>query len=143
VGDAEDGSASLEFITAGIVLLVPLVYLVLALSALQGAAFAVEGGARQAVRVFVQQEDEASARSAADRAIRAALADYGLEESSATVRIDCGRSCLAPRSAVSVDVEVAVPMPLMPSFLDVDVATAVPVSASATERVSRFAGVRD
>ncbi|HSP76545.1 MAG TPA: hypothetical protein VLO31_10065, partial [Cryobacterium sp.] len=50
---AERGSASLEFITAGLILLVPLVYLVLAMAALQGGALAVEGAARQAARVYV------------------------------------------------------------------------------------------
>jgi hypothetical protein len=39
---ADDGSASLEFITAGLLLLVPLVYLVLTLSALQTAALGVD-----------------------------------------------------------------------------------------------------
>lgn len=34
--DGQGGSASLEFITAGLILLLPLVYLVVAMSALQG-----------------------------------------------------------------------------------------------------------
>ena len=50
----DGGSASLEFITAGLVLLVPIVYLVLALSAVQAATLAVDGAARQATRVYVQ-----------------------------------------------------------------------------------------
>jgi hypothetical protein len=49
----DTGTASLEFITAGLVLLVPLVYLVLTMSAIQGGALAVEGASRQAARVFV------------------------------------------------------------------------------------------
>ena len=40
---SDDGSASLEFITVGMILLVPLVYLVLALSAVQSGALAAEG----------------------------------------------------------------------------------------------------
>ena len=51
---SDDGSASLEFITVGLLLLVPLVYLVLTIAAVQGAALGVEGAARQASRVFVQ-----------------------------------------------------------------------------------------
>ena len=46
----ESGSASLEFITVGMLLLVPIVYLVLALSSLENASFGVEGAARQASR---------------------------------------------------------------------------------------------
>ena len=50
----DDGNASLEFITAGMILLLPLVYLVLVVAAVQAGSLAVEGAARQAVRVFVQ-----------------------------------------------------------------------------------------
>ena len=46
----ETGTAALEFITVGLILLVPLVYLVLALASLQAGTFAVEGAARQAAR---------------------------------------------------------------------------------------------
>ena len=42
----DEGSASLEFITAGMILLLPLVYLVLVMAALQGGSLAVEGAAR-------------------------------------------------------------------------------------------------
>ncbi len=77
---SEDGSASVEFITAGVLLLVPFVYLVLALAAVQGAAFAVEGAARQAARVYVRAETEADARDRADLAVRYALADFGVDE---------------------------------------------------------------
>ena len=47
---SDDGSASLEFITVGVLLLVPLVYLVLVVSSLQAASLAVEGAAQQASR---------------------------------------------------------------------------------------------
>ncbi|MDQ1574531.1 MAG: hypothetical protein QOH44_2090, partial [Actinomycetota bacterium] len=39
----DGGSAALEFITAGLLLLVPLVYLILAMAAIQGGALSVEG----------------------------------------------------------------------------------------------------
>ena len=56
---AGDGSAALEFITAGFLLLIPLVYLILAMAALQGGALSVEGASRQAARVFVQAPSSA------------------------------------------------------------------------------------
>ena len=90
---AEDGTATLEFIAAGLILLVPLVYLVLAMAAIQGGAFAVEGAARQAARVYVQAGNERSAVSDADRAVEFALADYGLHREDAAVSISC-----SPRS---------------------------------------------
>lgn len=140
---AEDGSASLEFITAGMILLVPLVYLVLVMSALQGGALAVEGAARQAARVFVQADDAAGAREAADVAIRFALADYGLDGSEVATRVNCApdpRDCLGRLGMVTVSVRVAVTLPLVPQVLDLSVPLEVPLEASATQQVSRFRG---
>ncbi|QNE46311.1 hypothetical protein F1C58_04905 [Glaciihabitans sp. INWT7] len=140
---AEDGTASLEFITAGMILLLPLVYLVLTMSALQAASLAVEGAARQAVRVYVQAPDTRSAEAEADRAIRFALADYGIDSSSASVSISCSpraRDCLQRQAAVTISVEVSVGLPFVPSALSVGGPAAVPIRSTATERVSRFGG---
>ena len=138
---ADDGSASLEFITVGVLLLVPLVYLVLVVSALQGAALGVEGAVRQASRVFVQEETLGEAQAAAERAIRVTLADYGLEADDAEVAITCRpdpSDCLARRGFVTVEIAIVVPLPLVPPVLVVDVPAGVPVHAVATEQVSRF-----
>ena len=69
----DEGSASLEFITAGLILLLPMVYLILTLSQIQGGSFAVEGAARQAARVFVQAETPDAGEAAARRAVDFAL----------------------------------------------------------------------
>ncbi|MFT4284542.1 MAG: hypothetical protein QM598_06885 [Protaetiibacter sp.] len=137
----DDGSASLEFITVGVLLLVPLVYLVLVVSSLQAGSLGVEGAARQASRVFVQAETEAEARAAAERAIRVTLADYGVDASEAEVAISCRPDpgdCLARRGFVTVELMTVVPLPFAPPALGLDVALAVPVRATATEQVSRF-----
>ena len=139
----DDGSASLEFITAGFVLLLPLVYLVLTMSAIQAGAFAVEGAARQAARVYVQADTIAEANAAAARAVEFALADYGLSTDQVTVTITCRpdpADCLQRRGFVTVTVATTVPLPLVPPVLDIDVALAVPVQSEATQQVSRFAG---
>lgn len=141
VAAADDGSASLEFITVGVLLLVPLVYLVLVVSALQAGSLGVEGAARQASRVFVQAETEGEARAAAERAIRVTLADYGVDAADAEVAISCRPDpgdCLARRGYVTVELVAVVPMPFAPPVLGLDVALAVPVRAVATEQVSRF-----
>ncbi|KFF60287.1 hypothetical protein JF66_05370 [Cryobacterium sp. MLB-32] len=137
----ESGSASLEFITAGLILLVPLVYLVVAMSALQGGSLAVEGAARQAARVYVQAPDEATAQTRAERAVQFALADYGLEAGAAQVDIHCTAAttgCLTRHSAVTVTVRISVALPLVPDVLSVRGAASVPVQATATQVVSRF-----
>lgn len=142
---AEAGSASLEFLTAGLVLLVPLVYLVLALASVQGATLAVDGAARQATRVFVQSRTPAEGRAAAARAIEVALADYGLDAGTATVRVACRprpSACLTRQGFVTVTVRVVAPLPLAPAAVDPGLPGGLPVEATATEQVSRFWGAR-
>jgi hypothetical protein len=139
----DGGSASIEFLTVGLLLLVPLVYLVIALAAVQGAALGVEGAARQASRVFVQSSDEGSAEAAAGTAIAVTLGDYGLDADDARVRITCaphpGR-CLTRRGFVTVRIDASVALPLVPPALGAVLPLRVPVDATATEQVSRFRG---
>ena len=141
----DQGSASLEFVTAGLILLLPMVYLVLAMAAIQGAALATEGAARQAARVFVQAESPAQAEAEAHRAVEFTLADYGLSGSDARVSVRCAphpSDCLTRRGRVTVTVAVSVPLPLVPPALSVHVPLAVPLEGSATGQVSRFWAVR-
>jgi hypothetical protein len=139
----DSGSASLEFITAGLVLLVPLVYLVLAMSAIQAGALAIEGAARQAARVFVEAPDEAAGEAAAIRALEFALADHGMAAADAAIAIECSADpCHTRRELVSVRIDVAVPLPLVPPVLQGAFPVAVPLSAEATQQVSRFWGGR-
>ena len=139
----DGGSASLEFVTVGLLLLVPIVYLVLALSALESASFGVEGAARQATRVFVQSESEGAAESAARTAIQVTLADYGLDARNAHVVISCRPNpsdCLTRRGYVTVTITTTVPLPLMPPVLQLHLPAGIPVQSVATEQVSRFWG---
>ncbi len=139
----ESGSASLEFITAGMILLVPIVYLILTVSTVQGASLAVEGAARQAARVYVQSADTSQARAAAERAIRVSLADYGLDADQAAVSVSCSAAdCLTRLETVTVAVEIQVSLPLVPPVLEVAVPARIPIGASATQTVSRFWGAR-
>ena len=143
--DEQRGSASIEFLTVGMLLLVPTVYLVLALSSIQSASFAVEGAARQASRVFVQAETVGEAQAAASRAIAVTLADYGLDAAAARVVITCRpdpADCLTRRGFVTVTISTVAPLPLFPAVLDADIPPGVPIDSVATEQVSRFAGSR-
>lgn len=135
------GSAALEFITVGVLLLVPLVYLVLALAQLQAAAFAVEGAARHATRVFVQAPSLPEADAAAERAIAVTLSDYGVDELPTAVAVSCRpdpADCLARRGFVTIEVAVEVPLPLVPPVIATSLPASIPMSAVATEQVSRF-----
>lgn len=137
----DDGNASLEFVTAGLILLLPLVYLVMAMAALQGGSLAVEGAARQAVRVFVQARTVGEGQAMAERAIRFGLKDYGLDAADATVSISClptPNDCLHRLGSVTVRVSVPVRLPFAPPAVTVKLPLTVPIAAEATEQVSRF-----
>lgn len=144
-GCSDRGSASLEFLTVGMLMLVPLVYLILTLGAIQSAALATEGAARQAARVFVQAESIAAGSAAATRALELALADHGIEAEGTSLSITCAPrpdQCHTRRGWVTVSVAVRVPLPLVPPLFDLRVPLALPVEASATQQVSRFWGAR-
>lgn len=139
---AEVGSASIEFLVAGLLLLVPIVYLVVLVATVQSAALATEGAARQAARVFVQAPSVDDGEAAAVRALELALADHGVTAET-SIAVTCRpepSDCLARRGWVTVSIEASVPLPLVPSILDVTAPLAVPIEASATQQVSRFRG---
>lgn len=140
VSDADRGSASLEFLTVGILLLVPLVYLVLALAAVQGGALAVEGAARQAARVAVMAPQGAAGDAAVERAVTVALADYGIDAGEASVAVSCDRAdCREAGARVSVSVIARITLPLVPDVLALSAIGSVPIESTATQTVSRFA----
>ena len=139
----DEGSAALEFVTAGLVLLLPLVYLVLAMASIQAGALAIEGAARQAARVFVQSGSLAEAQASAATAVEFALADHGVDPNTVRVEVACSprpTQCLSRRGLVTVTIEIAVPLPLVPPILVGDFPLVVPLQASATQQVSRFWG---
>jgi hypothetical protein len=137
------GSASLEFVTAGLLMLLPLVYLVITLSLIQSGAFAVEGAAREGVRVFVESPSVSVGTAAATEAIDVALADYGIAAKDATVVVRCvpkPDECLTREGHVTVSVSTAVALPLAPASLLLRVPLVIPLQAASTEQVSRFHG---
>lgn len=139
----ERGSASLEFLTAGILLLVPLVYVVLALAAAQAGTFAVEGAARHAARVAVLAGDHASARDAAERSARQTLIDADLDAGVAAIVVSCtpADACTAPSARVRVEVATAIPLPLVPDLFGLKLGT-VRVEGVATQTVSKYVAAR-
>jgi len=133
------GSASLEFITVGLLLLLPFIYLVLVVAAVQAGALAAEAAARNAARLVVQQDGAARAEALADQAVRFALADYGVDVASSSVTIDCiPMACFDPGSLVTLTVTVRVPLPLVPAVLPGDFPLAVELTGVSAQRVSEF-----
>lgn len=132
------GNASLEFVTAGVLLLVPLVYLVVAVAAIQAAAFAAEGAARQAARAYVLSDSGEAGTQAVTRAVEFALADHDVEPTSVRADITCSPTpCHTPQGYVTVTVDLVVRLPLVPTIGSL---AEVPIRAASTQQVSRFWG---
>lgn len=139
----DSGSAVVEFITIGVLMLVPVVYLVVAVAGVQAAAFATEAAAREAARVVVTTSDQVTAEDRVVAAVGWALRDQGIQaDPSRAVTVVCAEQpCLTPGADVTVTVSVDVPLPAMPAGLSQVMPLVVPVSATHTQVVGEFAGL--
>lgn len=133
----DDGSAVLEFTFLGLLLLVPVVYLVLTVGQLQGGAFAVVGAADQAAKVFVDSDSPEQAHARAQQAALLAVTDFGFDPETVSIEVVCGGVCLEPGSSVTIDVVLSVPLPLIPTMPGLSTSAAT-VDSSATQLVERF-----
>jgi hypothetical protein len=112
---ADAGSASIEFLALGVLLLVPLAYLIMTIFTVQSAAYGVSGAAREAGRAFVRAGSEAEARTAAYEAAWVALQDHGVALEPDQLVITCSATpCLTPGGVVRVDVAIDVGLPFVP-----------------------------
>lgn len=137
------GSAALEFILVGLVLLVPIVYLVVALGAIQGQALGVETGARQIARSIARAPDAATADDRAERVLDSVVKEYGIDADAVDVAIDCAgttASCPDAGAVVRVTVSTSVSLPLVPPIFGLDRLARVSVEATGVQKVSRFWG---
>lgn len=135
----EAGSAVVEFLGVTVVLLVPIVYLVVVVAAVQAATFAVDGAAREAARAVVTAEpDDAGPRATA--AVAIALGDQGLDPGLAAdaLTVRCEPDCVTPGTTVTVVVALDVDLPGVPGFVRDVVPLVVPVSASVTAPVDDY-----
>jgi hypothetical protein len=136
----ETGSAVVEFVSLGVVMLIPLIYLVLTLGRIQAASFAVDSAARAAARAFTTAPDEATGRARALAAVRLGLRDQGFDDDPGTAaRLTCSASpCLTPQGRVSVQVTVDVVLPGVPSAVDRLARTHVSVRSTRSATVDAF-----
>lgn len=134
------GSALVEMTWLGLLLLIPLVYVLVTLASVERTAFGATEAVRAAGRAFVLSPDPVTARERAVEAARVALDDQGVALDPADLVITCrpdpGR-CLQPGSSIDVHLEMSVPLPLVPDLFGDPVAS-VSVQASHTERYATY-----
>lgn len=134
------GSSSLEFIAVGVIMLVPLLYLVIAVGSVQEQSLGVEAAARQAARAIASAPDIAAAADRGEEVLDGIVAEYGIDSGAVDVSVSCRprtSACPAAGATVVVTVSTRVPLPLVPGVLGPDQATSVPVEAVSVQKVSR------
>lgn len=135
------GSAPLEFIFVGLLLLVPIVYLVVALGMIQGQILGAESGARHIARAVATAEDAASADARAAAVLHTVVTEYGMDPGAVSVDVTCrdtAGACPTAGATIVVTVRTEVALPLVPPVLGLDRIARVPIEASVAQKVSRF-----
>jgi Flp pilus assembly protein TadG len=138
----DEGSALVEFVGLGVVLLLPLLYLLLSVFAVQKAAFAVTQAAREAGRAYATASSQSAAPARAAYATRLALDSQGVREAYTVRYAAAGSSCtggaeaaasLEPGARFVVCVRTQAALPLGGS-ITVDGRYTVSIDAYRTER---------
>jgi Flp pilus assembly protein TadG len=133
--DRQRGSAIVEFHFLGVLLLVPMVYVLLAVLDVQRSAYGVTQAAREAGRLYVATGNESAALAAAG----VALQDQGLEPHTVTITLSCSMNpCYQPGAEVTVVVSTDVALPFIPDFLAGSVNAQIPVHATHVAVVDRY-----
>lgn len=134
------GTALVELVWLGVLLMVPLVWLVLSVFEVQRGAFAVSAAARASARAYALAPDDASGRARAQAVARQTLADQGSGAMPLDVTVTCRpdpRSCHDGTSVITVRIGSRVDLPLMPDILGGDAPSFV-LDAAHTVPIGRY-----
>jgi Flp pilus assembly protein TadG len=132
-GEHDRGSAVIEFVFVAILVLVPLVYVIVAIATVQRSTLAVTQAARQAGRAFATADSTDAAVGRAQVAVRLALADQGLPDDVELRYVAVGADCagtgmmpvLAPGAEFVICVVRHTALPGVPTLLSGRGVTAV------------------
>ncbi|WEK14631.1 MAG: TadE family protein [Candidatus Microbacterium phytovorans] len=137
----DGGAAAVEFLLVGLILLVPIVYLVIALGQIQSGSFAAETASRQIARGVAAAQNAEHARERVEQTARAVAAEYGIERQELEVDIACRPAtalCPSAGATLVVTVRVRVALPLVPDVFGAQQKTRVAVEATSVQKMSRL-----
>jgi hypothetical protein len=116
----EEGSALVELSWLGILLVLPVLWIVMSVFEVQRGAFGVSGAARAAARAYALAPDDATGMARAREVARVALADQGLRSGPLDVQVSCRpfpQDCHQGTSVITVSIHSRVDLPMMPQAL--------------------------
>lgn len=136
----ERGSALVELTWLGVLLIVPMVWIVLSVFEVQRGAYGVSAAARAAGRAYALAPSDSEGRQRAELVARQALADQGVADAPLSLRVSCTpypSDCHNGTSVVTVRIGSRVDLPLLPSVLG-GRAPSFALSASHTVPVGQY-----
>lgn len=139
----DEGSAALEFIAVGVILLIPVVYLIIALGAIQEQTLGVEAAARHTMRAIALAPNAETAADQGDRVLESVSAQYDLDADTLEMSITCpgeGDECPRAGATVVLTITAQASLPLIPAVFGLDRAATVTVEGAAVQKVSRTWG---
>lgn len=139
----ERGSALVEFCWVGLILFIPITWVVISVFEVQRGAFAVNGAARAAARAYALAPDDATGAARARAVVDQTLADQGGQGQVGTLHVSCEpfpHDCHAGTSLITVRIESGVTLPFLPSILD-DGQRSFTLAAKHTVPIGQFVAV--
>jgi hypothetical protein len=133
----DQGSAVVELVWLGMLLLLPLLWIVLSVFEVQRGAFAVTSAARSAARAYALADSDAVGKAQARAAIRQALDDQDGQDREFRLTVSCAGPCHQAGSVVTVRVWHGVDLPLLPAVLGGD-APSFRLDATHTVPIGQF-----
>ena len=116
----ERGSALVEFCWVGLILFIPITWIVISVFQVQQGAFAVNGAARAAARAFALAPDDVTGASRAKAVVDQTLADQGGTGQVGDVTVSCRpfpNDCHAGTSLITIRIVSGVTIPFLPAVL--------------------------
>ena len=104
----------------GVLLIIPMLWIVMSVFEVQRGTFGVSAAARAAARAYALAPDDVTGEVRAVAAARQALADQGLDTAPLEVRIECRpypTNCHSGTSVITVRIATSVQLPLLPAVL--------------------------
>lgn len=139
----ERGSALVEFCWVGLILFIPITWIVISVFEVQRGAFAVNGAARAAARAYALAPDDATGAARAQAVVDQTMADQGGDGQAGKVHVSCvpfPNDCHAGTSLITVRIDSGVTLPFLPAVLG-DAQRSFELTATHTVPIGQFVAV--
>lgn len=139
----ERGSALVEFCWVGLILFIPITWVVLTVFEVQQGAFALNGAARAAARAYALAPDDATGDERAQAVVDQTLLDQGGEGQVGEVEVSCHPfpdNCHAGTSMITITIKSGVALPFLPAMFD-EGRSSFQLNATHTVPIGQFVAV--